>query len=170
MNPPEIQPEPEPADNEIYFDPETVDASEQFFSASLESVAARPEFVVEPAEDSRLNSESPSPGSHSPKEKEEVGERPSFPEEMADIEGRASRLSEAQDVATTAGEATASSDLQIGSDWRDVVSAKVKKYKTLKPRQERYPSLQLQFDSGPSWKVESVSRAHAETISSFLAK
>jgi uncharacterized RDD family membrane protein YckC len=48
---------------------------------------------------------------------------------------------------------------QPGSDWRDLVSAKVKNYKTLKPRKERYPSLQLQFDSGHSWKLDAPSQS-----------
>jgi uncharacterized RDD family membrane protein YckC len=40
------------------------------------------------------------------------------------------------------------------SDWRDQVSAKVKHYKTLKPRKERYPSLQLQFDTVVPFRTE----------------
>src|SRR5581483_1775697 len=63
-----------------------------------------------------------------------------------------------------------SEDEPSTSDWRDQVSAKVKHYKTLKPRKERYPSLQLQFDTGPSWKSDSAARAHVETINSFLAQ
>lgn len=51
---------------------------------------------------------------------------------------------------------------QPGSDWRDQVSAKVKNYKTLKPRKERYPSLQLQFDSGHSWKLDAPPKSIAD--------
>jgi uncharacterized RDD family membrane protein YckC len=151
MNSPEGQPEPEPADNEIYFDPETVDASEQFFSASLESVAARPSFEVEPAEDVALNSD--------------LGGRASSP---VLNEALGPELSQSEN--TNTDHVAHSSDSAPPSDWRDVVSAKVKQYKTLKPRKERYPSLQLQFDAGPSWKYESASRAHAETVTSFLAQ
>src|SRR5205814_6334045 len=32
-------------------------------------------------------------------------------------------------------------------DWRDQVAAKVTSYKSRRPRKERYPSLQLQFES-----------------------
>ncbi len=166
MNSPEGQPEPEPADNKLYFDPEAVDASEQFFSASLESVAARPSFEVEQAEDIAPNSG------------QDLGRPTSPPDKLADVGGRASSpaLNEVFGPESSRSENTNtdqdahSSDSALPSDWRDVVSAKVKQYKTLKPRKERYPSLQLQFDSGPSWKYESASRAHAETVTSFLAQ
>lgn len=54
----------------------------------------------------------------------------------------------------TEDHATISGDEPPGSDWRDQVSAKVKHYKTLKPRKERYPSLQLQFDTVVPWKSD----------------
>ena len=49
---------------------------------------------------------------------------------------------------------SSATETQSQSDWRDQVSAKVKRYKTLKPRKERYPSLQLQFDTVVPWKSE----------------
>ena len=159
MNPPEAQ--PDSASEKNYFDPEAADASEQFFSASLETAAARPEFVVDgperaesvphalPSADLGVEGRALRPSDLAPTSSNHVGEG-------------ISRLSEATDDEAM--------DPQSSSDWRGVVSAKVKHYKTLKPRKERYPSLQLQFDSGPSWKFESAARAHVESINSFLAQ
>src|SRR5579884_1396895 len=128
MNPPEPQPEPEPASNEIYFDPDDVDASEQFFSASLEPATTRPEFVID-------DSDTASDPSNAPQGNEQLS---------GDVGRQASVQSDDASSENEPGdsEAEPSSD----PDWRDLVSAKVKHYKTLKPRKERYPSLQLQFD------------------------
>jgi len=48
MNPPQAQSESDNA--AAYFDPEALDLSEQVFSASLESPAERPQFVVDEEE------------------------------------------------------------------------------------------------------------------------
>ena len=65
-------------------------------------------------------------------------------------DGRLARSSPITDDAVVSAQATTTPDPDnepSPSDWRDQVSAKVKHYKTLKPRKERYPSLQLQFDT-----------------------
>lgn len=148
MNPPEAQPDSDSEQN--YFDPEVADASEQFFSASLECAAARPDFVVDSPEQAVVN----------------VGGKGQVPSNSR-TDGVTSENSHG---AGEDAEDDGQTGPQMDGDWRDVVSAKVKQYKTLKPRKERYPSLQLQFDSGPSWKFESAARAHVESINSFLAQ
>jgi uncharacterized RDD family membrane protein YckC len=146
MNPPEPQPEPEPASNEIYFDPDDVDASEQFFSASLEPATTRPEFVID-------DSDTASDPSNAPQGNEQLS---------GDVGRQASVQSDDASSENEPGdsEAEPSSD----PDWRDLVSAKVKHYKTLKPRKERYPSLQLQFDPPPVWRFDPPASARGEQV------
>jgi uncharacterized RDD family membrane protein YckC len=135
MNSPETQ--SDSSSPETYFDPEVMDTSEQEFSASLES-HNRPSFVID-----------------SPDESPATADRASLTENVG---GRASRPSSAgpEDpaIAPSKTEDTPEvpDDEPSPSDWRDQVSAKVKHYKTLKPRAERYPSLQLQFDPVVPWK------------------
>jgi len=134
MNSPETQ--SDSSSQETYFDPEVMDTSEQEFSASLESGSAS--FVVDLPE-------------ISPKKTEAAN----FTE--AQNVGRVSRPS--TDDAAIASSKTEdnpdiSGDEPSPADWRDQVSAKVKHYKTLKPRKERYPSLQLQFDTVVPWKSD----------------
>src|SRR4051794_24413109 len=134
MNSPETQ--SDSSSHETYFDPEVMDTSEQEFSASLESGSAS--FVVDLPE-------------ISPKKTEAAN----FTE--AQNVGRVSRPS--TDDAAIASSKTEdnpdiSGDEPSPADWRDQVSAKVKHYKTLKPRKERYPSLQLQFDTVVPWKSD----------------
>jgi uncharacterized RDD family membrane protein YckC len=157
MNPPEVQ--PDSAAEKNYFDPEEADRSEQFFSASLEMAGARPEFVVDRAEN---------PTSSGPERSEEMG--PGAARSPSPASAGREEIPEgvSRDAATQNGDVSSEAP-DLESDWRDLVSAKVKRYKTLKPRKDRYPSLQLQFDSGPSWKFESAARAHVESINSFLA-
>jgi uncharacterized RDD family membrane protein YckC len=136
MNPPEAQ--SDSSAQETYFDPEALDTSEEEFSASLEHQAAGLEFVVD-SPDNSANLERWAP-------------RPSTTDETAH--------SDAEHALTkTEDHAAVSADEPSESDWRDQVSAKVKNYKTLKPRKERYPSLQLQFDSGHSWKLDAPPEA-----------
>lgn len=143
MNPPQTQ--SDSTSRETYFDPEVLDTSEQEFSASLETSGERPGFVVDSGQ--KFN---------------ETAESIGF---TGNLERRASRPSTTgAESPSGAGPALApdqeqytSSSLteaQSPSDWRDQVSAKVKRYKTLKPRKERYPSLQLQFDTVVPWKSD----------------
>ncbi|HZP18540.1 MAG TPA: RDD family protein [Terriglobales bacterium] len=106
-----------------YFDPEAPDVSEQQFSASLEDGTAKPSFMVDAAE------REPAPG--------EAAERragtPSIPHPP-------------NPLTSTGGEQE--STISAGPDnWRQQVSAKVSSYRSKRPRQQRYPSLQLQFDN-----------------------
>jgi uncharacterized RDD family membrane protein YckC len=124
MNPPETQSDFESK----YFDPEGPDASEQEFSASLEKPAERPRFVVDAPEDSgtELNSA--------------LGQSPCSAQPCCPP------ILDRGDPEQGAG-ATAIETEDCESDWRDQVSAKVNRYKSRRPREDRYPSLQLKFES-----------------------
>ncbi len=101
------------------------DMSEQEFSASLEAKVELPRFVVD-------------------------AEPAAVPVEAAESHGREegprADAAGAEQVAGSgplAGSETGGS----ASDWRELVSAKVNRYRARKPRQDRYPSLQLQFEA-----------------------
>ena len=134
MNSPETQ--SDSSSQETYFDPEVLDTSEEEFSASLELTDRHPGFVV--------NSSAPDlPPDSSSSVKVECG---SFTDDSVATPNT--------HCAAAAGQLD-----EPQSDWRDQVSAKVKNYKTLKPRKERYPSLQLQFDSGHAWKLDAAPKS-----------
>jgi len=143
MNSPETQ--SDSSSPETYFDPEVMDTSEQEFSASLETSGEAPGFVVDSPEalaattkvtDFAQNVERRAP-------------RPS-------ITDLATQADTDLDISKNEDQYTSSSqtETESHSDWRDQVSAKVKHYKTLKPRKERYPSLQLQFETVVPWKSD----------------
>jgi len=152
MNPSESQSDSLP--QETYFDPEGPDSSEEEFSASLEAAAVDlesrgiPRFVVDSSEE---------PGAVEP-----LASRPAK---------NGSAKCEQSDVRTCDGrpsidDASVEDALRppldeepAGSDWRNLVSAKVKNYKSRKPRRERYPSLQLQFEPGAPWKVDKTGKS-----------
>ena len=142
MNSPETQ--SDSSSQETYFDPEVMDTSEQEFSASLEASGEAPRFMVDPADDPRGLERRATVLS------EVEGPRPSTTD--ATHVGADPDLSRDRDE----DQYTSSSqtETESHSDWRDQVSAKVKHYKTLKPRKERYPSLQLQFDTVVPWKSD----------------
>ena len=118
--------------------------SEQQFSASLEDQGPRPRFVLdrsadgatEPRQAPNASDDNQSGRSFSPDD----GRPP-------DPRGRANPDSEPQ----------ASSNLD--SNWREQVSEKVNRYRSRRPRKERFPSLQLEFDSTPYRALERSSEA-----------
>ena len=116
MNPPETQPDSKPAAQ--YFDPEEIDMSEQQFSASLESKQERPRFELDGPEKSSL--------------RQEV-EEPSIGGQRAEQSCEPAQSDEGAQGPRV-------------PDWREQVAAKVNSYKSRRPRKERYPSLQLQFE------------------------
>jgi uncharacterized RDD family membrane protein YckC len=138
MNPPEAQSDSE--STKRYFDPEAMDSSEQFFSASLESAAAKSDFAPDSEEGSPPGRDrEPSPG---------AGSRASYPSRSSDFDrdhGH-TRPPDANQEKTPPGPAKPCPD----SDWRNIVSAKVKRYKRLRPRKEHYPSLAFEFDAASS--------------------
>jgi uncharacterized RDD family membrane protein YckC len=105
------------------------DLSEQQFSASLESVVERPQFVVS--------------SSATPAEDNTSMERPAS--RLSALDGRDARRSTGESDTVTPGELDTPTP---ASDWRHQVSAKVSSYKSRRPRKERYPSLQLPFEAG----------------------
>jgi uncharacterized RDD family membrane protein YckC len=153
MNSPETQ--SDSFTQKTYFDPEVLDTSEEEFSASLEMADMQPGVVVNSFDPEPLPDSSSFTGveCRAPVLSEVEGSRPA----SADVQARPEQSLTNDSLAKpNQHDAPAASPLdeQTESDWRDQVSAKVKNYKTLKPRKERYPSLQLQFDSGHSWKLD----------------
>jgi uncharacterized RDD family membrane protein YckC len=150
MNSPETQ--SDSSSQETYFDPEVMDTSEQEFSASLETHSG-PSFVLDSPDSSPHKTET----ANFTQNVERRATPPST-DDKQDVGGRASRPSsaDAEDPAIASSRTQDSPEIvddePSPSDWRDQVSAKVKQYKTLKPRAERYPSLQLQFDPVVPWK------------------
>jgi uncharacterized RDD family membrane protein YckC len=142
---------------EVYFDPEAPDSSEQEFSASLQQQTARSAFVLQPEDlDPFVGTSSGEQGSNlraaanaSETARAGVGETETGP-------ASADENTHEQFAEESSGSSSS------GTDWRDLVSDKVRKYKSRKPRQERYPSLQLQFDSPVAWSP-GPSRSAAES-------
>jgi uncharacterized RDD family membrane protein YckC len=127
-------------------DPEAYDASEQTFAASLEQTASNrpPRFVVE-EESSEIAAE---PG---PKG------RLQHDDEAGVVE---TRELDAEAVAPAA------TDVQIATDpdaWRREVAARLSHYRARRrPREPRYPSLQLKFEAEPVWSDPAADRAPLE--------
>ena len=105
------------------------DTSEQEFSASLEAPVERPSFVVDVEPAAEIVGAATSQGRV---------------EEVVPAVAGAAEISEASTSEKSAGGASS-------PDWRDQVSAKVSRYRSRKPREDRYPSLslQLQFEASP---------------------
>jgi uncharacterized RDD family membrane protein YckC len=157
MNSPETQ--SDSSSQETYFDPEVMDTSEQEFSASLETSGEASGFVVDSPETFAATTEVTDFAEHV----ERRAPRPSTTN-LATQGDADLAISKNEDQYTSSSQTEAESP----SDWRDQVSAKVKHYKTLKPRKERYPSLQLQFDSVVPWKSDKspLSAERAEFLAS----
>jgi uncharacterized RDD family membrane protein YckC len=150
MNSPDIQPDSDPSgfDPEEYFDPDMPDTSEQKFSASLEAKVERPRFVVDAADEPATTEIA------SRSDKSQAGVEGGLPAPADAVQVAEGRPSEEPGMGDSA------------SDWRDLVSAKVTRYRSRKPRQDRYPSLQLQFEPSPprdQTPPEAVADASAET-------
>ncbi len=138
MNPSDIQSESEPR----YFDPEELDMSEEQFAASLEiSICeAKPQFVIDD-----VLAEGRGDDCHAINSASAAPSEPS----IADSFGKLRALETQEAYEGTTPENASRPAQQPDADWRDQVSAKVNHYKARKPRQERYPSLKLQFSDTP---------------------
>jgi len=81
----------------------------------------------------------------------------------AELEGGRARKAEAGEEAFDESRPRAPQDASVDSDWRNIVSAKVKRYQRLRPRKQRYPSLAFDFDlpacSNPGSRVPPGGRA-----------
>jgi uncharacterized RDD family membrane protein YckC len=114
-------------------DPEAYDASEQTFSASLEQTGSSrsPRFVVE-----EETSEEPAASVSQSR----LQERENFSEETQAVEA----------VAAAAGDIREAPDTE---SWRSEVAARLNDYRARRrPREPRYPSLQLKFETEPVGK------------------
>ena len=134
MSPPETQSDSDSAST--YFDPEAPDVSEQRFSASLEATIERPNFVVDAAVPETQGERSVAGTMDTPETSSTAAQG---------VAGELSRerLPNGDSISSSS---TAESSATDGDDWRDLVSAKVNTYRSRKPRVDRYPSLQLQFE------------------------
>lgn len=156
MYPPEDQPDSSPAPS--YIDPEEFDMSEQQFSASLEDPG--PRFVLdrsaeganEPAASAQPAFE---PGST---DSDPAGNRP-LDRSRSNDGGRHPNPSGR--IHTDSGPES-SPNPSLASDWREQVSAKVSSYKSRRPRKERFPSLQLEFQPPPQRALDRSSGARFE--------
>jgi|SRR5215469_8522812 len=157
MYPPEDQPDSSPAPS--YIDPEEIDMSEQQFSASLEDQGPRPRFVLDRKADGaneRLSTSSPPPALE-PDSSCQAGDDPAGRSGSAGDGGHANGKGPSRQNADA--EPEASRDPNPAADWREQVSAKVNSYKSRRPRKERFPSLQLEFQPPPYRTLERPSEA-----------
>ena len=131
MNSPENQPESQFDSSMTYFDPEQADTSEEEFAVSLEEKAGSPTFEVEA---------------------DQVFISQDQAKSVMGLQGGGDSRLQAQPAVETKKQDDAENAPrgESGTDWRDQVSAKVSNYRARRPRKERYPSLQLQFDVEPT--------------------
>ena len=97
--------------------------------ASLRDVVPRPHFVLDPADDGRVDSAEAFCPRAVPADEKSLGEK---------VEEKV-RLGLREELDPP--------------HWRNLVSAKVNRYKSRRPRPERYPSLQLKFEQRPGSRV-----------------
>jgi uncharacterized RDD family membrane protein YckC len=127
-------------------DPESYDASEQQFAASLEQKPARAKFVVDEAGD-------------------DLPESPPTDDGLLSTEV----MEATQALSTSADTAempVTESPAPTADSWRQEVQAKITHYRARKrPRPPRYPSLQLKFESAESsWNKSSTASPVARSI------
>jgi hypothetical protein len=117
----------------ILVDPEAYDASEQTFSASLEPTGSSgsPRFVVE----------------------EETSVEPAASVSQSRLHGRENFSEETQTVEAVAPPAGDTPEAPDTESWRSEVAARLHNYRARRrPREPRYPSLQLKFETEPVGK------------------
>jgi uncharacterized RDD family membrane protein YckC len=132
------------ASESILIDPEAYDASEQEFAASL--AISRPKFVVDPEPVERLQSN---------------------PDGPAGLNSEAPLLVEATPEPDKAAAGTIPEEGPDPNAWRNEVSARLNRYRSKRrPKEPRYPSLQLKFEPGePAWSRSATAAATAPEIS-----
>ncbi|MCU1298846.1 MAG: hypothetical protein JWO91_3124, partial [Acidobacteriaceae bacterium] len=127
-----------------FVNPESLDATEQYFAATLEptKTSADQRFVVESShtEQSRAIQQSVDGIENSVIDALEIQSHATF-----------------SDLPEPAAAVLPDLTLQQDTDsWRREVAAKVNRYKARKPRPPRYPSLQLKFEPRESSRKDSV--------------
>lgn len=135
-----------------FVDPEPFDATEQQFAASVEAPAGQADvFVPEgngkavPARESLLSTEVSAPPISTITEEAREGSA---------IQGNgADASSNGSPDASSVSDSGSGSASDSGSySWRKEVAERVSKYRRKSPREPRYPSLQLKFESSqPAW-------------------
>ncbi len=128
-------------------DPEAYDASEQIFAASLEQTTSSnlPRFVVE---------------EEAPEVPAQTKSGDGLPE--AHGLGPAACAAETQELGVVAPSSSEAEEQPDHESWRREVAARLSHYRARRrPREPRYPSLQLKFDSEP---VRSAPVSSAEPL------
>ena len=136
-------------------DPDACDASEQRFAASVEEKPAPPRFVVDAAPEAPMTSGARDSSSQADSD----GSASMLSMTPAPEEG--SRLGSEEAPETVAPNPSHQADFLRPPDsgsWRGEVTARVNNYRARRrPREPRYPSLQLKFDPPPSvWTSSTV--------------
>jgi uncharacterized RDD family membrane protein YckC len=127
-----------------FVDPEPFDASEQQFAASLDVPAGQQANAVDRDDAGNAAPEhNPSPCA-------------------ATLSSTITEEASEDSVKQGNGADASSNDSSVSSTWRKEVADRVSKYRRKSPREPRYPSLQLKFESSlPAWTArtpESVAR------------
>jgi uncharacterized RDD family membrane protein YckC len=148
MNPPGAQFD---ASKKNSFEPQSLGSSELEFSAGCNMAGEKPGFVVDSGE---IQTE-PAGSVSTPS----LTQSPSSPQQSLSRNG----LSQEEGFCPD----TPAPQPQPEIDWRHLVSAKVKNYKSRKPRKEHYPSLQLQFEASSRWNFDKTPKAVAVRDDSF---
>ena len=134
----------------VLIDPEAADASEQMFAASLEErlETPRPRFVVQANENGGSFSEG---GNHSRAVWASESRSESSAESDGVVEGTEGEPPDDPRSEATLGAEAALLNAQSEESWRDEVSARLQKYRARRrPREPRYPSLRLKFETPQS--------------------
>jgi uncharacterized RDD family membrane protein YckC len=141
-----------------YFDPEEFDMSEQQFSASLEEQDPRPSFVLDRSPDG-ANRPPPTSGPALTLGGGAPGLNPTGDNQTGGSFLADNGLPPHAKEGTVPDAEPESSSPDPTSNWREQVSAKVNRYRSRRPRKERFPSLQLEFDATPYRAPERPSEA-----------
>jgi uncharacterized RDD family membrane protein YckC len=140
---PDADPVVKPPPATRLIDPDAFDASEQRFAASIEEEPAPPRFVVDSVPEASISLDSSRQGN---------GSAPGRSVPPAPEEGGG--LGAEEKPETSEPQASLQADFLRPPDsdsWRGEVAARVNNYRARRrPREPRYPSLQLRFDPPPS--------------------
>lgn len=134
-----------------FVDPEPFDASEQQFAASLEAPATQEAQHFVPEATGNAFEEPPAHALST-----EIAA-----EHSSTITEEASEDSSKQ----VNGADASSDDSSVSSTWRKEVAERVSKYRRKSPREPRYPSLQLKFESSlPAWTPRTPEPAARQAV------
>jgi uncharacterized RDD family membrane protein YckC len=160
---PDVDPEVKLPPATRLIDPDAYDASEQRFAASIAEKPAPPRFVVDAVPEASMSLEESSPQVEGDECASGLSATPA-PQEV-------SGLALEEKPETVAPNASLAADFLQPPDsgsWRGEVTARVNNYRARRrPREPRYPSLQLKFDPPPSvWTSPAVPSQHVTAAAS----